>query len=469
MSNQTATTGTTRNSASTVVIMSTAFMLFSMYFGAGNLIFPTMIGASAGTNYTEAIIGFLIGDAVLSALGLIALAVSGNDFRLVTQRVGKVFTVLFPSFIFLIIGPFFAVPRVASVSFTTSFDPFIRFDGLLAAVGLPVAPETATLLGAIVFNALFFSIALLLAWNPSRLLDSIGKVLTPLLLGFMLLLITFTVLTFNTTSTVVADSFANSPLTSGMLKGYLTMDSIGAITMGIIVVHTLRDSGAIEEKKLVRSTVLVAIIAAVLLSLTYLGLGAIGQRIPNAHEYKDGATILLDASRLTMGTPGQLVFALIVLLACMTTAVGLISAASHYFHQLLPKVSYKNWTILFAVMSFALAIRGLDTVIKVAGPLIEFLYPVAMTVITLAFISKLLEKRTMMLLSFKVVTGTTIVWSALTGLTGLGLLPEAVKTNLLDLSPLAQASLGWVTPALIAALIVIPIDVMRGQTQSHDS
>lgn len=466
MSTTPASTPSTRNSASTVVILSTAFMLFSMYFGAGNLIFPTMIGASAGTNYTSAIIGFLIGDAVLSALGLIALAVSGNDFRLVTRRVGKVFTILFPTFIFLIIGPLFAVPRVGSVSFATSFDPFVRLDTPLAAAGIPVSTETATLLGAIVFNGIFFTIALLLAWNPSRLLDSIGKVLTPLLLGFMLLLIALTVITFSTTSTVVAPEYVASPLSTGMLKGYLTMDSIGAITMGIIVVHTLRDSGSISEPLLVRSTVLVATIAAVMLSLTYLGLGAIGQRVPNSHEYKDGATLLLDASRLTMGTPGQLVFALIVLLACMTTAVGLISAASHYFHQLLPQMSYKTWTVIFAAISFALAIRGLNTVVKVAGPLIGFLYPIAMTVIALAFVSKLVEKRTMMPFSFKLVTGTTIVWSALVTLTGLGFLPETVKTHFLDFSPLAQISLGWLVPMLIAAVIAIPVDLVRADNMT---
>lgn len=434
-----------------------------MYFGAGNLIFPTMIGASAGTNYPQAIIGFLIGDAILSALGLIALAVSGNDFRLVTQRVGKVFTVLFPTFIFLIIGPIFAVPRVGSVSFNTSFDPFIRLEVPLAAVGLPVSAETATVLGAIVFNGLFFTIALVLALNPSRLMDALGKILTPLLLAFMLLLIVLTVSVMTSTSTVVSESYATAPLTTGMLKGYLTMDSIGAITMGIIVVHTLRDSGAIPEQKLVRSTVAVAIIAAVLLSLTYLGLGAIGQRIPNAHEYQDGATLLLDAARLTMGTPGALVFAAIVLLACMTTAVGLISAAAHYFHQLLPRVSYTAWTVIFSVMSFLLAIRGLNYVVQVAGPLIGFLYPIAMTVIALAFISKVLENTTQMLISFKVVTAVTGLHSALTSLTTLGILPSAVKTSVLDLLPFADASLGWVLPAVVAAIITIPVDIARGK------
>lgn len=455
-------TGTTRNSAVTVVIMSTAFMLFSMYFGAGNLMLPTMIGASAGTNYTEAIIGFLIGDAILSALGLIALALSGNDFRLVTNKVGKIFTILFPSFIFLIIGPFFAVPRVGSFAFATSFDPFIHLDGSLASMGISTTPETASFISAIIFNGVFFTISLLLAWNPSKLLDSIGKILTPLLLIFMLVLIARTMMVFGTPSTVVSEKYASSALTAGMLEGYLTMDSIGAITMGIIVVHTLRGSKVIPETKLVSSTVKVAIIAATLLSLTYLGLGEIGQRIPHAHTYKDGASLLLDAAKLTMGAPGQFLFALIVLLACLTTAVGLISAASHYFHQLLPAVSYKNWTILFAFMSFMLAIRGLETVVKVAVPLIVFLYPVAMTVIALAFISRLVENRTAMLLSFKAVTATTIIWSGANSLHSLGLLPQAVNTHVLSQIPL-DPSLSWIIPSALVAAIVLPIDIARAQ------
>src|SRR5699024_11470695 len=125
---------------------------------------------------------------------------------------------------------------------------------------------------------------------------------------------------------------------------------------------------------LIRSTIITGIIAGILLAAIYLGLGYMAQTVPNGQSYDSGAQLLADSANLTMGTPGQTIFSLIVILACFTTAVGLISATSAFFNTLDPKLSYHVSAIILTVLSIAMAVRALDDVVAAAVPLIVSLY-----------------------------------------------------------------------------------------------
>lgn len=429
--------------SSSAVLIATSLTLFSMFFGAGNLIFPPIMGASAGTNVAPAMIGFLIGGVALPVISIITIALSGTDMRDLVNRAGRSFGLVFSVMVYLSIGAFYALPRTGAVSFSTAVAPIIG---------------TKSLTASILFSLVFFGVAFYLCWNPGTIIDSLGKVLTPILLGLLVLLVFLCLASLPASHDAPTGDYSATPLAAGLLEGYMTMDSIAALAFGIIVVTSLGHTGGGIGAKVVRRTSTAAIIAGSLLAVVYVGLGLIGHVIPNAQSYGDGATLLADAAQMTMGWPGQIVFGLIVLTACMTTAVGLIAATSEFFHRLLPAISYRTWMIVFTIISFALASAGLDSVLAIAVPIITFLYPIAITVVFITIATHPLRLTTPALWTFRLGSWMAAAWSAATTLAHVGVATEGISSVLMW-SPLQANQLGWILPTLIAALIGACIDV----------
>ncbi|WJZ03330.1 branched-chain amino acid transport system II carrier protein [Corynebacterium freiburgense] len=415
-------------------------MLFSMFFGAGNLIFPPILGASAGEGFTLAIIGFLLAGVALPVVSTIAVAVTGNDIIDLARRGGPIFGVVFPVLVYLAIGAFYALPRTAVVSFSTAVTPITGWDSTEAAV---------------IFSALFFGASLALAFDPSNLVDKLGKYLTPMLLILLVALVVLSVLYLDGKPMQATEEYADHPLSAGLIQGYFTMDSLAALAFGIVVVSSLRHKGITDSKLLVRGVSYAAIGAGALLMVIYLGLGYIGHIIPNPSKYSDGAVLLTDAAQLTMGTPGLIVFGLIVLLACLTTSVGLIGATSEFFNRLVPKISYRNWAILFSIISFGVSIKGLKAVLSIAGPIIGFLYPIAITLVFISLIEPLFRRK----LRYTFVFGlfTAVVWAGLMSLNSLGIASGFIET-LIGWSPMHDQDLGWALPAAAAIALGIGVD-----------
>ncbi len=417
-----------------VTLLVTAFMLFSMFFGAGNLIFPPMLGVEAGTNFTPAMLGFLGTGVLLPVLGIIAIAISGDNLRDLAFRGGRIFGLVFPVVAYLAIGAFYALPRTGAVAYETALQPITGWDSVLASAA---------------FNAVFFGVGLLLAWNPGSIVKNLGKFLTPALLALLAVLVVIAVTTFDGSPGAPAEKYATAPLATGLLEGYLTMDSIASLAFGIIVISALKSSGVPTGAPLVRGTILAGLGAGLLLGVIYVSLGVIGQIIPDPSLYDNGAGLLSDAANLAMGSTGQVIFGLIVLLACLTTAVGLIAATSEFFHVLVPRISYRAWAIGFTLLSFALATMGLDTVLSVAAPVIGFIYPPAIALIAVTLLQPLLHHRITMRWIFRLPIWTAVIWSALVTL---GVDP------LVAWSPLHDLGLGWVLPTVIALVIGALID-----------
>ncbi|WP_240623006.1 branched-chain amino acid transport system II carrier protein [Schaalia canis] len=445
MSPSSAAQSRSRHSNTLVVVVSTALMLFSMFFGAGNLIFPPMIGASAGEAFTPAMAGFLVGGVALPIVAIVAIAFSGSDLSDLSRRAGRLFGVLFPVAIYLAIGPFFGLPRMGAVAYSTSFVPLTSHDSLLSAV---------------IFSAVFFSVSVALAWNPRTIIQSLGKVLTPTLLIFLAILIVRSVQVLNGTPSAAQDDYAIRPISAGILSGYLTMDSVAALAFGIIVVDTLRANGAVRRRHLIPQTITAAFIAGAFLSVVYIGLGLIGRSIPNSSHYTDGAALLIDAAAQSLGPTGAFVFSMTVLAACLTTAVGLLAACSEFFHRMLPVIGYHVWLVGFAVVAFSFSIHGLPTLLSIAGPLIGFLYPIAITLITVALVGAVVNRWTKLPVTFRMAVGVAVVWSAATTLAGLGFGTDWL-TPVLHTVPLHEMSLGWVVPVAAAAMLGLVIDLIQ--------
>ncbi|MCX7543237.1 branched-chain amino acid transport system II carrier protein [Corynebacterium sp. P5848] len=421
-------------------------MLFSMFFGAGNLIFPPMLGVEAGTGFPLAIIGFLAAGVLLPVLSVIAVAITGNDIYDLAQRGGKIFGLIFPILVYLAIGAFYALPRTAVVSFSTAFTPLTGLDSTAAAAA---------------FSAIFFTLSLALAFDPTGLVDKLGKYLTPILLTLLLVLVVLSVLTLRSNPGPATEKYSGHPLSAGLIEGYLTMDSLAALAFGIMVVSSLRYKGVPSGPKLVRGVGTAAIGAGALLGVIYVGLGVVGQRVPDARSYGDGATLLAHAAESTMGFAGMVVFGLIVLLACLSTAAGLIGATSEFFHRIMPGISYRFWAIIFAAISLAVSTLGLETVLAIAAPIIGFLYPAAITLVVLTLIEPIFRRKLHYAFLFSL--AVAVIWAALMTISSLGWGASATR-SLIDWSPMHSQQLGWVVPTLIAAglgyvadLIVRPV------------
>lgn len=433
------------------VFIATSFMLFSMYFGAGNLIFPPMLGLQAGESFAPAMIGFLIAGVALPVLAIIAIAISGANMRDLASRGGYIFGLVFPVLAYLSIGAFYALPRTGAVSFSTAIQPLTGWDSTLASG---------------VFNFIFFGIALALAYNPTSIVNKLGKFLTPALLILLVVLIVIAVTKFDGTPGAPAEDYAENPMAAGLLQGYLTMDSIAGLAFGIVVISALRYSDIPEGASRVRGTIWCGIGAGVLLALIYLGLGFIGTIIPDGEKYADGAELLAGASNLTMGMAGQIIFGLIVLLACMTTAVGLIAATSEFFALLLPGVTYKVWAVLFAVMSFGMATMGLETVLAIAAPVVSFIYPPAITLILITLIEPLVRKKTSFYWTFRLALWVAVIWSAVTVAIELGV---TSFSPVVDWAPMQDLTLGWVLPVAVAFLVGVILDFTTDHPQPQSA
>jgi len=228
----------------------------------------------------------------------------------------------------------------------------------------------------------------------------------------------------------------------------------------------LRSKGFKTKKSLVNGTITAALIAGFLLAAIYLGLAWVGQTIPNGQSYESGAPLLADAANLTMGTIGQAVFSAIVILACMTTAVGLITSTSAFFEMLMPKVKYHVWACLFTALSILFAFQGLDTVLSIAVPFITFLYPPAISLIALTLIQPVVKKSVVFYWTYRLALWVSVLWSALSVIAAQGWGADTLDP-LLSLAPGQSVDLGWIVPTAIAAVIGLVVDIATKAGEKH--
>ena len=350
------------------------FMLFAMFFGAGNLIFPPALGFQSGAFFWPAIFGFILTGVGLPLLSVIVGSISEHGYKESLNKIHPTYSIVFLVVIYLTIGPFFAIPRTATTAYEMGVVPFLgESNGLTLFI----------------FSVLFFLLVLWIALSPANLSDSIGKYLTPTLLVVIILLIVragFLYFT-NAPQTAIPEFTMEVPFIKGFTEGYLTMDAIGAIAFSIIVLNSIRSLGITNKRDLLIGTIKSAVLAAVLLGLIYGGLGWISNRVAldtMIPENQNMGTFLLQyISNEAFGSFGILLLGVIVFLACLTTATGLIAAVSEYFNSLIPAVSYKTFAIIFTVVSLVLANQGLDQVIETSVPILSIIYPISISTVLL--------------------------------------------------------------------------------------
>ena len=407
------------------------FTLFSMFFGAGNLIFPPGIGAQAGSMVWLAMAGMAISAVGLPVLGVVAVARSGGLDAL-GGRVHPLFAKIFTVAAYLAIGPCLAIPRTASTSFEMAVPPF-------------VGPEAPIGLYQLLYSLIFFAGALALALRPEKLTDRLGKILCPVLL--LLIIVTFVGCLMNPLEGYGPPQNQNyvlHPVVQGFLEGYQTMDTIAALAFGIVIALNIRARGVSQDGDVVRCTVRAGWLAGLLLLAVYSMLAHIGALSGGAFPgASNGAEVLTNLIPALFGPVGSILLAAIFLVACFNVCVGLISSCGEYFARLFPRLPCRVWAVIFAVVSMAIANAGLDLILQISVPVLNVIYPMAIVLILLSFFQRWIAG---MRYLYPVAVLLTGLASLLYALQGLQLLPESLGEALAAL-PLAAQGLGWLLPA----------------------
>ena len=335
-----------------------SFMLFSLFFGAGNLIFPPFLGQSAASSSMSALAGFLITAVVLPVLGVIVVA-QFDGLDLLAKKAGKTFALIFTILIYVSIGPGLGIPRAASVPFEMAVAPYL--------------PEGANLtLFMILYSLVFFVIATWLALNPSKLVQRIGNYLTPsLLILIVFLFVSFVVKGEKSVAEPLA-AYQSGAFLTGFSEGYQTMDTIAALNFGLVIATTLTTFGLKEKKSVLKHTVIAGIAAGTILASVYVMLTLMGMFSSGVYPIQDnGAWTLRCIVYQLFGNPGAILLAAIFTLACLTTCVGLITSISQFFSTLWKKVSYRTWVFVIVVFSFLICNLGLNQILSISIPILN--------------------------------------------------------------------------------------------------
>ena len=414
-----------KNTKDAIII---GFALFSMFFGAGNLIFPGFLGNSLGADYLLGTVGFIITGVGLPLLAIVACSKGDGTFESIGNKIDRKFVLIFTTVLFMAIGPLMAVPRTAATTFEISINPFF-----------PKIP-------AIVAITVYFAINLFFVLKQSSIVDTIGKFLTPALLLLLIVLIVKGVI--SPIGTIV-NTNASSVLSSSLIEGYQTMDALGALLFASIVTTSLKDKGY-KGKEMPKMIFKSGLVAAIGLAFIYGGLTYIGAQTSSLVTGEIGKTgLLLLISESVLGNMGPAIIGVAMGLACLSTSIGLVSVGASFFEKISNgKLSYKLNAIVISIISLGVASLGVDKIVALSGPVLNLLYPVSITIIVTTLLSKYLKN----MKAVRLGVYTSLVFSLLLLIPGLNL----------SFLPMAELGFGWVLPTVLA--IIIGLVVFKEKT-----
>lgn len=355
-----------------------SIMLFGLFFGAVNLIFPPLLGNAAGSATFISLIAFCVTAVLFPVLGAIVVGKT-NGLSNLAKRVGPVFSVVFTTAIYLSIGPGLGIPRAGSVPFEMAIAPYV--------------PETLNLnIVRFVYTLVFFTIALLICLKPNKLVERVGKFLTPTLL-LMILFMFVRIVMMDKNIAAPSGDYLKAPVTKGFLAGYETMDAVAALNFGFVIAQAIKRFGIEDENEVTRYEIKAGLLAGSVLFLVYAMLASIGmigsKKFAGA---ENGAQVLSGSIKLVLGDFGLVLLAFIFTLACLTTCVGLITSGGEYFEKLFNnKLSYRAWVYIWTLFSFVMANFGLNKLLAFSVPLLQIIYPVALVLIVMGISHKYLN------------------------------------------------------------------------------
>ncbi|PEI98606.1 branched-chain amino acid transport system II carrier protein BrnQ2 [Bacillus pseudomycoides] len=414
-------------------ILSISLLLFAVFFGAGNMIFPPLLGLSSGENMWVSISGFIITDVGLSLLAIVAVALAGGNFKSLASRVHPKFAAVLAIIIYLSIGPLFVIPRTGSVSYEIGIAPLFQDQWY----------------SMLLFSFIFFTVVYFLSLNPSKLVDHIGKILTPILLGIIAVMATKVILSPTGLFVPPVGDYKEIPFFKGFLEGFLTLDAIGALVLSTIVVNAIRQNGVKEQASIAKYTIICGSIAAFFLTVVYFLLGYIGASNGNLGQFENGGQLLATVMYQLFGTSGNILLSVAIIFACLTTAIGVVSAFANYFTTVLTNVSYKKLVFYVCIFSFIVSNLGLSLLIKITLPVLIILYPITIILIFVSFIDKYTKRKPSVYIGAMI---AAFIISCIHALDNIGMMPAAI-TSIASTIPLYKLGIGWIVPAIIGGIV----------------
>lgn len=419
-------------------ILPIGLMLFASFFGAGNLIFPPALGQSAGVNFLPAAAGFCTTGVGIPLLGIIAIGLlrASNPEALalpVHPKFAKALIVV----TVLTIGPFFAIPRTGAVSFDVGILPFISAENYD--------------LGLALYSLFFFVVTYFLSVNPSKIVDWVGKILTPLLLISIAILVVQVFMNPMGEPQQAGGYYASMPYLKGFQEGYYTMDLLATMLFGTVVIDSIKVRGISEGSVLTRTCIMAGIIAAVLLAAIYFSLTYTGATSVAVFGVSDnGAIALSSIANYYMGTVGNVVLCLMIFFACLTTSIGLTVSAGSYLEQVLKyKMQYQRIAAIICIFSFAVSNVGLTKIISLSVPVLCLLYPIVIVLVMMAFMP---VKRACV---YRSTLAFTIVFAIIDGLNAAGVPMKTAEALFKDVIPFYSAGFGWFVPSIVGLVLGI--------------
>ena len=411
------------------------FALFAMFFGAGNVVFPPYIGMHAGEQWANGFLFYFIADIGLALVAMFAILHAGGADN-ITGRIGHVASKVLMCAVILCIGPMVAIPRTAATTLEMSVTPF--FSGM----------------SPVVFSIIFFAVILLLSIKQSAVIDIVGKILTPaLLIGLLILIVKGFV---SPIGDIVDTGVSASEVTvNGIKSGYQTMDVLAAMAFGIIILSSADEKGYTDSKSAAKMIGIAAALSGVLLLIVYFGLTYLGATASTVFPTDiSRANLVIGIVELLLGKAGLIIFAIVIALACITTAVALVSSAASFFAKLAnDKISYSVFVVVICVSSAVISNLGLDMIIAIATPVLDIVYPPMLVLILLSWFGDKLHKSVYVSSVAGSLIASVLATAELYGM----------NVPVIDSLPLASLGLGWLTPAAVFGLVAYLVSKVKFQ------
>lgn len=411
------------------------FALFAMFFGAGNVVFPPYIGMHAGEQWANGFLFYFIADIGLALVAMFAILHAGGADN-ITGRIGHVASKVLMCAVILCIGPMVAIPRTAATTLEMSVTPF--FSGM----------------SPVVFSIIFFAVILLLSIKQSAVIDIVGKILTPaLLIGLLILIVKGFV---SPIGDIVDTGVSASEVTvNGIKSGYQTMDVLAAMAFGIIILSSADEKGYTDSKSAAKMIGIAAALSGVLLLIVYFGLTYLGATASTVFPTDiSRANLVIGIVELLLGKAGLIIFAIVIALACITTAVALVSSAASFFAKLAnDKISYSVFVVVICVSSAVISNLGLDMIIAIATPVLDVVYPPMLVLILLSWFGDKLHKSVYVSSVAGSLIASVLATAELYGM----------NIPVIDSLPLASLGFGWLTPAVLFGLVAYLVSRVKFQ------
>lgn len=436
--------------------------LFGMFFGAGNLIFPVHLGQMAGKNVIYATIGFIITAVGIPILGVAAIGITHSDgLQTLSSKVGKGYGIFFTCILYLTIGPLFAIPRCATVSFTTGVTPMLKSD-------------SKEWLALLIFSAVFFAFVLFFSLRPGKITVWIGKIINPVFLVFLAVLIFAALLSPGASVSEIepAEGYKNGAFFASFIEGYGTMDAIAGLAFGIVVIDVIRRMGVDDDNAVARDVLSSGVLTGILMAIIYVLTILMGAQSRGHFEISEnGGIALTQIAGHYLGSAGNIILAVTITFACLKTSIGLVTSCSETFVKMTNgKVSYKTWAIIFTVFSFAVSNIGLSAIIEYSVPMLMLIYPPAIALIILAFIGKFFKHDKAVYICVMVGTWAAAIFDCFKTLPEF--LQKALRLDVAvkpaaDYLPLFDKNLGWLLPAFIGFCVGLIIHIIKENRKKH--